>query len=342
MNEIDLKDAKCTGLSFQAPVLFTPLAEENENKNGFKIEAYTGEVVERWWGMLGIEVSGIKAKKKIPVLLNHDTSRIVGYSTNTFTDGSFFVIGKFSEVTEPAKEAKALAGEGFPWQASIGVKPLKIMALESGGEMLVNGKKLKGPAEVWLESEVIETSFVPLGADSKTSISTFAKFTEQAPQGAEHKQEELSMEITMETLAKDAPDLLAQIQTDAKKAGYDEGLAAGSQGERDRVTAILSEEADEATKLQAVKDGLSVDGAYKLFFQAEKKKKAEGLEDLAKTTPESAGHQAKETDHDDKETFFSAVDAYQKEHKCTRTDALKAIAKERPALHAAFLTRGEK
>lgn len=340
MSEIDLKDAKCTGLSFQAPVL---LASENGEGNGFKIEAYTGEVVERWWGMLGIEVSGIKAKKKIPVLLNHDTSQIVGYSTNTFTDGSFFVIGKFSEVTEPAKEAKALAGEGFPWQASIGVRPLKIMALEAGGEMVVNGKKLKGPAEVWLESEVIETSFVPLGADSKTSISTFSKFTEQAPQGAEHKtnKKEKAMEITMDTLAKDAPDLLAQIQTDAKKAGYDEGLAAGSKGERDRVTAILAEEADEATKLQAVKDGLSVDGAYKLFFQAEKKKKSEGLEKLETSTPETAGHQAKETDHDDKETYFSAVDAYQKENKCSRTDALKAIAKDRPALHAAFLTGGK-
>jgi hypothetical protein len=218
------------------------------------------------------------------------------------------------------------------------------MSLEPGGEMLVNGKKLKGPAEVWLESEVIETSFVPMGADSKTSISTFSKFTEQAPQGAEHKtnKKEKAMEITMETMAKDAPDLLAQIQTDAKKAGYDEGLAAGSQGERDRVTAILAEEADEATKLQAVKEGLSVDGAYKLFFQAEKKKKAEGLEKMETSTPETAGHQAKETDHDDKETFFTAVDAYQKEHKCTRTDALKAIAKDRPALHAAFLTRGEK
>lgn len=149
------------------------------------------------------------------------------------------------------------------------------------------------------------------------------------------------MEITMEVMAKDAPDLLAQIQTDAKKAGYDEGLAAGSQGERDRVTAILAEEADEATKIKAVQDGLTVDGAYKLFFQAEKKKKSEGLEALAKTTPESAGHQAKETVHDDKETFFTAVDAYQKENKCSRTDALKAIAKERPALHAAFLTGGK-
>jgi len=313
--EIKLNEAKCTGLSLSAPV---QLAKDDESGNGFLIEAYTGEVVDRWWGMLAIEVDGIKAKKQIPVLMNHDPNQIVGYSTKTHKDSSFFVTGKFSEVTEKAREVSGLAKEGFPWQASIGVRPVKIMSLEKDGKALVNGKNLKGPAEVWLESEVFETSFVPLGADSNTSISTFSKFDEEpAPMGEIiNLKEDNQMEWTLENLTKEAPDLLAQIQAEAQKTGNDEGLAAGITQERERVTAILAiDDADAAAKAQAITEGLSVEGSYKLFYEAEKLNKNKDLENLEIQTPESVGQQGHETNDDGKENFMDAVLAYQSEKK---------------------------
>jgi len=171
----NLSNAKCTELSWVAPV---QLAKNNDAGSGFLIEAYTGDSVDRWYGKLAIEIDGIKAKNQIPVLMNHDPNKIVGYSTETYKDGSFFVAGKFSGVTGIGHEVKELAGEGFPWQASIGVRPLKIMSLETDEEAKVNGKSVKGPGEIWLESEVFETSFVPLGADGNTKVSTFSNFTE--------------------------------------------------------------------------------------------------------------------------------------------------------------------
>lgn len=344
--EISLKDAKCTGLSWNAPVQLK--AQNEEVGTNFSIEAYTGEVVDRWWGKLAISIDGIKAKNKIPVLLGHVSSQIVGHSTKTYKDGSFFVDGKFSGVTQEAEKVKGLADEGFPWQASIGVRPIKILSIEKGGNMKVNGKNLNGPAEVWLESQVNEVSFVALGADGNTSVSTFSrfeKFEEQdAPQGAEHNTlaqgDENHMKITLEELEKDAPELLTKIRTESKTAGYDEGLAAGVDQERKRVSELMAiEDADQDAKGKAICEGLSVDAAYKLFFEAEKKKKDEGLEELHKETPDSAGQSGKKAGQDGEETFMDAVSAYQKEKGCTRTEALKAVATARPALHAAYLEK---
>lgn len=332
-----IKDAKCTELRLVAPVF---MAAE-EDKNEFSIEAYTGAVVDRWYGKLAISVDGIIAKKQIPVLMNHDTNQIVGFSTNTRKDGSFFVDGNFSKVTDKGKEVKGLIAEGFPWQASIGVRPLKILSLERDAESVVNGETLAGPAEVWLESEVFETSFVPLGADGNTSVSTFSKFTEtEAPTGETNNiEEDFSMDFTLENLKKEAPDLLNDIEAGAKDAGHQEGIAAGTTQERERVAALMAiEGADEASKIQAVNEGLSVDSAYKLFFEAEKGKKAEDLKALEDSTPDSAGHKAKETGGDEK-TFMQAVDDYQSDKKCTRTEALTAIAKASPELHQKSMGR---
>jgi len=339
--KIDLKDAKCTGLTLDAPV---QLAKDDGTGNSFVIEAYTGEEVERWWGKLVIEVDGIRAKKQIPILLNHNSSKIVGYSKETYKDESFFVSGKFSEVTEEAQKVKGLAIEGFPWQASIGVRPIKILSIEKDGKMRVNGKNLKGPAEIWLESEVFETSFVPLGADSNTSVTTFSKFEEQAaPEGAEHKphKEEEIMKFTLENLKKEAPELLAQIQTDAKAAGHDEGLQAGIDQERARVTELMAiEDADAAAQAKAIAYGFDVDAAYKLFFEAEKAKRAEDLKSLENGTPESVGQSGKKAGQGDgKADFMATVAEYQKENKCSRTDALQAVAVAKPELHAAFLEK---
>lgn len=281
--EIQLNNANCTGLSIAAPV---QLASEGEKEGGFLIEAYTGATVERWWGKLAISIDGIKAKKQMPIFRDHSTGQIVGFADKSWKDGSFFVSGKFSEATESAREVKALADEGFPWQASIGVRPLKIMSIEEQAEMDVNGQTVKGPAEVWLESEVMETSFVPFGADDNTSVSCFSKFTEkEAPQGAAHKpnNEEKLMEITLEILAERSPELLAKIQASAKAKGHTEGLAAGATAEKNRIQEVL---AQSMAGHDVLVQGLAFDGkttgpeAAVQVLAAEKQLRGKALENL--------------------------------------------------------------
>ena len=233
-NKTKTDQTKCTRLDLSAPVaLMAQQDAGNDNPPGFSIVAYTGAVVDRWWGRLAIEVDGIRSKTKMPVLLGHEDDRIVGWTERAWkADGSFQVSGRFSGVTDAAREARELASEGFPWQASIGVRPLKTLWLEDDKvSHTVNGQELHGPAEVWTEAEVFEVSFVPLGADDNTSVATFSRFEEVAPpQGAELKQAEKGdqpMPITMEQMEKEAPELLHQIRTQAADA------------ERARIQAVL-------------------------------------------------------------------------------------------------------
>ncbi|MEW6520775.1 MAG: hypothetical protein AB1461_15320 [Thermodesulfobacteriota bacterium] len=134
-------------------------------------------VIARAWGKLVVAIDGIRAKQKMPIFRDHRRDEIVGYSTKAWSDSCFWVAGIFSKVTETAKEVKALAEENYPWQASIGVKPLNVVELERGKSMNVNNRQISGPAEVWTESEVYETSFVSLGADSDTSATIFSRGT---------------------------------------------------------------------------------------------------------------------------------------------------------------------
>jgi hypothetical protein len=231
--EIETKNAACTGLSLQAPVRF---AADRPDGADFVIEAYTGAVVDRCWGKLAIAVDGITARQAIPIFRDHERDRIVGYSQKTWTEDSFFLSGRFSQTTAHAAEVRALATEGFPWQASIGVMPRAVLRLEDGETFAVNGQDVRGPAEVWTKSEVFETSFVPLGADDNTHVAVFSRFEEAAPphQPDPRLEEELIMAdkeqpaaaITIESLRADHPEII------------DELLAAGAAEERARIQAV--------------------------------------------------------------------------------------------------------
>lgn len=228
--KIKLFNAKCTSLVMEAPVNFD--AGTFAETADFEIEAYTGQVVDRWWGKLAIEVGGITASQKMPILRDHKTSDIVGHSMKSWSDGSFMVSGKFSKSTETAKEVQSLAEEGFPWQASIGVKPRTVVEIKSGTSMNVNGNAVPGPAEIWVESEVYETSFVPLGADGNTSVSMLAKI-EEVVQGAEKTQRNDSMNnLSLEEMCKKTWNSDASIRyefVDDFEAffAYETGIASG-------------------------------------------------------------------------------------------------------------------
>lgn len=231
--EIDTKNAKCTQLSLEAPVNFD--AGRGVEGPDFQIEAYTGAIVDRWWGKLAIDLEGITARQSIPIFRDHERSQIVGYSQKTWIDKSFFLSGRFSKTTPHAAEVRALAGEGFPWQASIGVMPRQVLQIQNGETYMVNGQDITGPAEVWKKSEIFETSFVPLGADGNTSVAVFSRFEEAAqPETPDNRQEDFIMAeektpaaaVTVESLRADHPAIVEEL------------LAAGAAAERERIKAV--------------------------------------------------------------------------------------------------------
>ena len=267
---IPADQAKCQRLSFQAPVQLLK-EPEADTLTGFDIDAYTGAVVDRWWGKLVVAVDGIQASQQMPIFRDHDHGQIVGYSTSTSADGTFRVSGKFSDATEPAREVKALAAEGFPWQASIGVAPLTVLELGQNAVMAVNGQEVHGPAEVWLESEVYETSFVPLGADSNTRVSVFSEYEKEQPRAARPNAKQQEQNMDLEQLKTEHPDLVVALTAEIVAGLQPETLAesrpdlvealtaTGAQRERDRIASVREQSipGHEALVAQMELDGKS-------------------------------------------------------------------------------------
>ena len=150
-----------------------PAEGEAQAPDRFAILAYTGKVIEwGWMGRFVIDLKGIKlAKTKVPCLYGHMSSAIVGtIDKGSSEDSGFFVTGEFSRVdTTRGPETLALAKEGFPFQASIGVQGIKVLHVDKGATHKVNGQTVEGPIDVWTQSSVFEVSFVPFGADDDTA-----------------------------------------------------------------------------------------------------------------------------------------------------------------------------
>lgn len=325
-------------------------AEGEEEAKKFMVTAYTGKLIDLgWYGKLIFDVDGMSAKEKFPVLREHERDRVVGIGAKAWNDGkNFFIGGDFMTSTRDGREVRDLATQGFPWQASVGIWPVKVKVLKDDKETItVNGEEVRGPVEVWLKSKVGEVSFVSLGADDDTAAialsdqavnvsiergattsSTYSLKIENEPK------EDEKMEMNIELLEKEAPELLTQIRQSAR----DEGVKI----ERERVTAVLEAGADPAVTLQVIKDGVSAEGAFKLFYAAEKAKRATALKELQTQAPQPVGQTApKETPPpaDPKKELMDKALKLAREKKISVAEAMKQIQAESPDLISANLPK---
>lgn len=291
-------------LSLQRPVEMMAGKTEDSARQ-FMITAYTGKPIETWWGQVIFDLNGMQAKEKIPVLREHFRDRVVGFGQASQDGKNYYVKGEFSSSTNDAMEVLALAEEGYPWQASVAIWPKVVKTLETSDEKeTVNGREIQGPAEIWLESEVGEVSFVSLGRDNDTAAISLTESEGKVPVRIENKiiMEDKNMEFTIELLEKEAPELLAKIReeaaAEAEKKGQEQGVAA----ERERVVEILKADADPEQTREAIESGIEANAAYKKFYEAEKSKRAKGLEELKAEATESQGLEDPEEKKEQKKT----------------------------------------
>ncbi len=173
------------------------LSEDDDKK--IRMEAYSGKIIEDhfWWGNLVLDVEGIQlAKTRIPILEQHDLERKIGVS-NSAPDRSnnsllFDNIKLLSNSF--AQEFKQNLDDGFPYQASVRVRPIHIEELEKGAQAEVNGFTFKGPGTIFRKSVLKEASVCVFGYDSRTSVSAFA----------DDQEEEVSLSIDKKYLDKDS------------------------------------------------------------------------------------------------------------------------------------------
>lgn len=129
--------------------------------------AYSGGIVPNhgWSGDMAIDLSSLQLPDGyVPVLRNHDPDQVVGRARLSNDGKELRVVeGRFSAVTDVARETSALMGEGHPWKLSIGVNARSETA-DRAKPVQLNGRRMAVDT-VLRNGRVIELSFVPSGAD---------------------------------------------------------------------------------------------------------------------------------------------------------------------------------
>ncbi len=150
-------------------------------KPKLKMVGYSGGIIkDHWyWGNLGIDLASMKfTKDRYPLLQDHRTDVRLAHMGKPKIENNQLMAPEDDIVFLDNEETQKFLNEsskGFPFQASIYVKPSKVLRLDEDQEHICNGFTIKGPGAVFLESEFKEMSVCVFGADSNTSAAAFAE-----------------------------------------------------------------------------------------------------------------------------------------------------------------------
>lgn len=185
----------------------------------FAIHAYTGAPikVDAYPIPAIVDLTGLKAaSQEIPILRDHDTSRIVGQTDSVKIDATgVHLTGSITGDDADAQKVTTHAKNGFKWQASIGAAPQRTEYLKPGDKTTVNGREIAGPMVIVRAALLRETSFCALGADGQTSASVAASH----PSGTLKGDHTVNFEQWLQASGFDAA-ALSETQTTALKAAF--------------------------------------------------------------------------------------------------------------------------
>lgn len=141
------------------------------------IDLYSGgRMRPRYWGDdVIIELDGIKPRvEPLPILRDHDPSRILGHTTAITKNGKLRMEGVLSAVNAESSEVIESAKKGFPWRASMGADKLKRKWIPEGSSAIANGKTEKGPFWHVSACELYEGTVLSIPADKKSDVTVAA------------------------------------------------------------------------------------------------------------------------------------------------------------------------
>jgi hypothetical protein len=138
-----------------------------------EIEAYNGGPmnIAGYRFPVVVDVAGVEGYgRSIPILRDHNATRVVGHGVaHAHGNRSMRLRGVFSVDNADSREIIDSSKHGFPWQASIGLQPIRIQQVFEDDSTHVNGADMPGPLYVIREGKLKEVSIVALGADDSTS-----------------------------------------------------------------------------------------------------------------------------------------------------------------------------
>ena len=148
-------------------------ADDGKTLRRFSMTAYTGGVMTLadWPHPVVVDLTGLAiGKNSRPILMNHNTARIVGHTDKVGVSGTALTVdGVISGVGSAAREVVGSSDNGFPWQASLGAMVKKVVFVPEGRKAAANGKEFAGPVYMVSQAKLGEVSFVALGADDATT-----------------------------------------------------------------------------------------------------------------------------------------------------------------------------
>ena len=221
----------------------------------FSMTAYTGGklLLAGFAFPVIVDLSGLKVSAKSrPILRDHDASRIVGHTESIEVNaGSIKLAGVISGANEHAREVTASGDNGFPWQSSIGAIAQRIVFVDQGESVEVNGRRFSGPLYVARQSALREVSFVALGADDQTIAQLIARHS--PPSSSQIEAQPMEFEAWVEAQGFD-PNALTDQQSQSLRAMF-EGRLKTEGGRLEDVTSTASADVT-ATQIGAADAGL--------------------------------------------------------------------------------------
>ena len=192
-----------------------------------------------------IDLAGLEQAPSIVANWNHDAEKVVGHVTAVENDGRQVTMrGALSHSGEARDVIVASAKSGFPYQASVEVRPDKLEHVRDGQAVTVNGRTVYGPAIIARTGYLYGIAFVPRGADETTSVSIAAKAAHMKGANA------MSFEEWVKSLGMDAATLSETAKAELTKA-Y---AALGAQAKAAKASALEVEVEDEENPVAAACD----------------------------------------------------------------------------------------
>jgi hypothetical protein len=151
-----------------------------------------------------VDLRGLSIPQQVPILLSHDRDKRVGYSESINVENGELVIRGRLLSSEFGRDIALDADEGFPFQASIGFRINDVEVLDDGDGRTVNGREFDGPVSVITSAQLLESSFVPLGADSNTSARVYAEHDDDYVEVTMSESEDVEVKDEVEVGARSA------------------------------------------------------------------------------------------------------------------------------------------
>lgn len=137
-----------------------------------------------------VDFDGIMFEDSVPVLLEHDRARRVGFGKLSVENHQLLVNGNLLS-NELSQSLSADADDGFPFQMSAHVKPSVTQVLTGNQTAVVNGQTVSAPITILKKCFIPEVSFTPTGVDNQTS----AKFLSDNPNNPQEQDMDLAQAL---------------------------------------------------------------------------------------------------------------------------------------------------